>query len=698
MDNTTYNQGNVISEQVPRLSESNLGMLVDNIQGVDANMTSGVILDNTYNSHQGYRFIPSTISKNSIMFQFTLPNWCYSRDVSLNLQYIFRLGGESDYTPGVGLNASQVWYHDPIWSTAQLITDGGYHITNGGLLSIFRNMKIKLGNQVDIMTAFEKTKCGFHILNTWLRGKWDQKNTFALIDRWDAWYPYNSARTFTSQQSVSNNPFNIYYSKNTNPIDAQSDCIFERHLSRILAQKGLLRENDNDPVNKTRNGPDRFNEFVENVSISLDKLHSVFQQNILLPPGLQFILEFECPIYNNYNFEATSFPKDALWGQIGHVQCIYDNNMVYPNPTPDDLQFRKIEEFTNQLLILTSINATSTFNSIHANCVNMKTEIGRALQDKRIEKPLIYNYNQMVATKVGNYFAGQTVYNFSLPPNQNIASQLLFAWVNPIAVTSLTTAYIGTPNKPLSSYQFGNYEMQFVSAPPGNIGPYAFDGPATDAYAMGLNQVPHAASSLTPLPVPFKRIIISRGGFREVTIYGTYYDGFEGTGFSTSSGVVNTRQLQNACVLYRAQNLTPSSTQHYYDHLEEYQWRKINLNGERGERRMRFSGADGKQFANGKWMCVQMNPSYTDLGQYSGDQANYTLDITVELDMSITTSEQRSFLVDNLTEFVCVRVLPAQLSIAIDGTVKQYVWPNLLVDPNAVVSQNAPSAGPGGSV
>jgi hypothetical protein len=113
---------------------------------------------------------------------------------------------------------------------------------------------------------------------------------------------------------------------------------------------------------------------------------------------------------------------------------------------------------------------------------------------------------------------------------------------------------------------------------------------------------------------------------------------------------------------------------------------------------MRFSGADGKPYANGKWLCVQMNPCYTDLGQFSADTANYTLDITVELDMTITDSAARSFLVDQLTEFVCVRVLPAQISIAIDGTVRQYVWPNLLTSDGTVVAQNAPPAAAGGSI
>jgi hypothetical protein len=54
-------------------------------------------------------------------------------------------------------------------------------------------MRIKLGAQVDILTAFEKTKPAYHILNTWLRGKWDQRDVFALIDRWDAWYGCNAA-------------------------------------------------------------------------------------------------------------------------------------------------------------------------------------------------------------------------------------------------------------------------------------------------------------------------------------------------------------------------------------------------------------------------------------------------------------------------------------------------------------------------
>lgn len=689
---STFNQGNIVSTQIPSLNQAS-GDLVEMETDFKPHMVNKVVLDETFVGHQNYRFLPGTRNNNGFTFQFTLPNWTHTRDISLNLQYIFRLGGE-----GV---ISQRFEADPVWSTAELINKGGYHMTNGGLLSIFRNMKIKLGSQVDIFTAFEKQKCGYHILNTWLRGKWDQQNVFALIDRWDAWYPWNSGEIYTpysGTETVFSFPTPTY----TWPPSAQSDCIYERWLSRQLGKCGLLREADTDPGTFNQRGPDRFNEFVQNVSITMDKLHSIFQQNIILPPGLQFIIEFDCPIYQNYQLGVIeNFPANATWANIGSVMVpfSYTGNIPVPCSAPDDLTFKPVEYYKNNLFILTSINLTSVFNSVTLNSVNLKPEIARSLQSERIKKPLIYNFKQMVGTVVGKFFPGQTTYNFSLPPNQGIPTQFMFAWVNNQCTTVQARDYVGSPGMPQSSYTTGNYEEWSGNPPPPGVGALAYDGPAYDLYELGFGDVPHTCSSLTPLPVPYRRIIINRGGFQEVFLYGSFYDGLDKhTGFTASNpGVVNTRAIQNACVDYGAKNLTPDASRHYYDRLLEFQYEQSSLNNLGKIDRMNKWSFEYRRFTNAAWECFQMDPAAKDLGKFSSDQNAYTIDITMEMDLGLTDSINRTFLTDT-SQLICVRVLPAQISIGIDGTTKIYTWPNLLVDPTTVVSANPPPAGAGGSI
>jgi hypothetical protein len=228
-----------------------------------------------------------------------------------------------------------------------------------------------------------------------------------------------------------------------------------------------------------------------------------------------------------------------------------------------------------------------------------------------------------------------------------------------------------------------------------------------DSY--GLNEITYAerrfsGSSLTPLPVPMKRMIVRRGGFQEIFQYGTYYDGLgnnvgafcQSAGYGTGA-TKNNLWLANAVKLLGAKNLTPDSTQKYFDHLEEYQWDRKSLNGLGPiERRMKYSYTP-LMFTEGKWMCIQMNPCKNDTGQYSSDQNAYSVDVQIELDLDWQNSVNWTGLNAN-SKLICVRVLPAQLSAAIDGTVRIYTWPNLLISPNAVVSGNPPPAGPGGSI
>jgi hypothetical protein len=211
-------------------------------------------------------------------------------------------------------------------------------------------------------------------------------------------------------------------------------------------------------------------------------------------------------------------------------------------------------------------------------------------------------------------------------------------------------------------------------------------------------------TSNTPLPVYYKRVIVRRGGFQEIFQYGTYYDGLGVyTGFNAipptavNSATVNGRSIQNACSLLGAKNLTPDSTQTYFSHLEEYQWDRCSLNGLGPiERRMKFAYTP-QPFTEGKWDCFQVNPCKNDIGQYSSDQNAYSVDVQLEFDFSWPQSEQHMML-NSTAKLVCVRVLPSQISYAIDGTVRLYTWPNLLISPNAVVSGNPPPAGPGGSI
>jgi hypothetical protein len=197
-------------------------------------------------------------------------------------------------------------------------------------------------------------------------------------------------------------------------------------------------------------------------------------------------------------------------------------------------------------------------------------------------------------------------------------------------------------------------------------------------------------------------MIVRRGGFQEVYQYGTYYDGVgvNKYGFNSQLGneaAPDTALIQNAVTMFGVKNLTPDPSQKYFDHLEEYQFDRKSLNGLGPiERKTKFSYTP-MWFTEGKWNVFQLNPCKHDTGQYSSDQNAYTVDVQLELDLDIPLVEQYMGLTAN-SKLVCVRIMPAQLSYAIDGTVRIYTWPNLLISPNAVVSGNPPPAGPGGSI
>lgn len=719
---STFNSLPIVSTQVPSLEQVS-GGLVDKQIEFNPNMVSGVTLDSTFVSSQQFRYLP-TVSANVFTCQFTTPNWVHPRSLALNLQYIFRLGGDSDELDQINYPpfGSQNWQYDPVTSTGYRIKQGGYHITNGGLLSIFRNMKIKLGAQVDIMTAFEKTKCGFHILNTWLRGKWDQKNVFALIDRWDAWYGYAWANYTAGTQNYNGieqpitgmgcnsfTPFAPY----TNIPQQQSDCPYERWLSRVLADKGLCRETDNViGVNPTILGApntDRWNEALENVTISFDKLHAMFQQNIYLPPGLQIILEFEMPIYKNFQPGVVVRYPDATWSCIGYIcEPMWQNSRLM---NTDDINFQPVTAWKDNLVILTSINPTCIFNCITLNCVNLRPEIARSLQEARISNPLIYNYKQMVSNILGRYFPGQPNYDFVMPPDQCVPSQFYIAWIKRQA-GSCYVMQLGSDLPLVSRFAFEGEMVNPTSSwgkGPSDIGGFyalnAWDGPAPMVTQMIDNNVcPY--TSYTPLPVVYKRIIVQRGGYQEFFLYGTYYDDIKNTlGFaSIDPQTNNTRGIQNAVRTTGVHNLTADSSQEFMDRIGEYEYQKSSLNGlSETERLCKFSYTP-KWYTEGRWQLIQLNPMKQDLGKFPVDTSRYTLNIKIELDLSVAGSESNMLLHDpsaqdfGIAEFVVVRVLPAQISIAIDGTIRQYVWPNLLVNPNEALSVHPPPASAGGSI
>ena len=708
---STFNGGNVVSTQVPSLNfdGQNAGDLIKTVTGIQPNMVNGVTLDNTFVSHQQYRYLPYPVNNRTITWQFTTPNWCHVRDIAINLQCIFRLLGKS---PTQYVTAQ-------INETQNKMYAGGYHITNGGLLSMFQNMRIKMGAQVDILTAFEKTKSAFHICNTWLRGMWDQRTVFALIDRWDAWYPCGLATHFKcsingdATITAASATINSLYMRFFNTVDAmyqskQSDCHFERLLSRVLADKGLVSTATG--VSSGIGSDFRFIESIENVSFPFPFLHSLFQQNIMLPPGMQFIIEIDVPMYSDYVMPAAAGnapdpnPINALWANIGYVTDYSGMASVGANQL-DDTTFQKYAYYTLGSFIGVSVNQTSVFNSITMNTVNLKPEIARSLQDERIKRPLVYNFSQMVATTVGSYFPGQTVYNFTLPPNQAIPTQFLFAWVNPTTYSGPdnTGLFPGQPNSgtPTFNNAYANGVQNFAYGPPPTQS--YFDGPApmdSDSFDAVSPLRKFLGSSLTPLPVPLKRMIVRRGGFQEIFQYGTYYDGLGNNvgAFCQSATTANNFQwIANSVKLLGAKNLTPDATQKYFDHLEEYQWDRKSLNGLGPiERRMKYSYTP-LLFTEGKWSCIQMNPCKNDTGQYSSDQNAYSVDVQIEMDLDWLNSVNWTGLNAN-SKLICVRVLPAQLSAAIDGTVRIYTWPNLLISPNAVVSGNPPPAGPGGSI
>jgi len=715
---TTFNGGNVVSTQVPSLNfdGQNAGDLIKTITGIQPNMVSGVTLDNTFVGHQQYRYLPYPVNNRTMTFQWTTPNWCHFRDINLCIQLIFRM------SKGLATQGNQHSVH----FTKDKIKNGGYHMTNGGILSIFQNMRIKLGAQVDIFTAFEKTKSAYHILNSWLRGKWDQKDVFALIDRWDAWYGCNymsHPNPITANSYLNTNPTkpDELLSKEWDNVPfPQSDCVFERLLSRTLANRGLICVGDSGTSANEPNqilpsfSAGRITEFVENVSISFDKLHSLFQQNAMLPPGTQIIMEVDLPMYTNYDpMQVDNNPANALWSQIGWVAPVGSQQVFYVTKTSfDDITFQPYTSFELHSAILCAVNQTSVWNSIVMNCVNLKPEIARSLQDERIKRPLVYNYHQQIATTVGSFFPNQNTYNFTLPPNQAIPTQFLFAWVNPTgyAINAGTPAYPGsnvTSIQNRNRHVFRNQtNVQF-----NNLNDVARDQPTVfpqfDNTSGGSQQTfgtTFYGTSLTPLPVTYKRMIVRRGGFQEVYQYGTYYDGMGANKFGFNSqigtGTADSKVaiIQNAVSLFGVHNLTPDPSQKYFDHLEEYQFDRKSLNGLGPiERRTKYSYTPA-YLAEGKWQCFQLNPCKHDTGQYSSDQNAYTVDVQLELDLDWgTTIEQQMGLSAN-SKLVCVRIMPAQLSYAIDGTVRIYTWPNLLISPNAVVSGNPPPAGPGGSV
>jgi len=707
---TTFNGGNVVSTQVPSLNfdGENAGDLIKTITGVQPNMVNGVTLDNTFIGHQQYRYLPYPVNSRTITFQFTTPNWCHVRDMALNLQLIFRTGSNSSRTQ-VG--------QGPIDMTKKKIYHGMYHTTNGGILSMFQNMRIKLGAQVDIFTAFEKTKSAYHILNTWLRGKWDQMTVFALIDRWDAWYPSGITKgwnpnidvvTGTNKYTAAGLAGQFDFLQEIPPY-MQSDAVFERKLSRTLAEKGLLRTNvELDPANPVYGLGTILIQAVENVSIPFTALHSLFQQNIMLPPGLQFIIEAEVPMYTNFDIgaQAELEPANALWANIGFILPPYSDNVWGTNL--NDIDFQTQTQWAGCNPILVAVNQSSIFNSITMNCVNMKPEVARSLQDERIKRPLVYNYSQMIATTVGSYFPGQSVYNFTLPPNQAIPTQFIFGWVNPTMFLSETNAGTmpgnpdtttwTTPAQGAPAYGNGLFNLNNAAITTSTQGMYYPDGPGPFDNNVNRNFL---GSSFTPLPVNYKRMIVRRGGFQEIFQYGTYYDGIGANqmGIMRNTGTVASNNVcyQNTCTMLGVKNLTPDSTQKYFDHLEEYQWDRKSTNGLGPiERRLKYSYTS-EWLTEGKWCAFQVNPCKNDLGQYSSDQNAYSVDIQLEMDWDMPLSVRWSGLNSN-SKLVCIRVMPAQLSYAIDGTVRIYVWPNLLISPNAVVSGNPPPAGPGGSV
>jgi len=724
---STVNGGNVVSTEVPTLDfgGNDVGDLIRTITNVQPNMVSGVTLDNTFVGHKQFRFLPTQANENQMMWQFSTPNWCHVRDIAINLASIFRLGG-------VAGNRSQTKI-GPITQTRDKVYNGLYHMTNGGILGVFKNMSIKMGGQTDIFTAFEKNKSARHILNSWLRGKWDQFTIFSLIDRWDAWYPSGLTRGLNGnyQVNIKNaNQTNYQYFTNPQTPYQQSDNNYERRLSRVLADRALIAENSSDfGVNANRT----FTQIIENISFPFHTLHSLFQQNIILPPGIQFIIEFEIPGYVNFSQNYTTvdgivgaapYVPNAKWYSFGYVMPMYEDPMW--NDNFDDLTFQQVTAWPNKSVnYLVSIFWNSVFNSITMNCLDMKPEIARSLQDERIKRPLVYNYSQMVATTVGNFVPGQYVYNFTLPPNQAIPTQFLFAWVNP-------TMYLGPANSntfPLqpntSSYAPGsttigrnyttdpwNYQAPLEGYNNANTKVFAgtdidnefggFDGP--NPFDTNINRQ-FLGTSFTPLPIPYKRMILRRGGFQEIYQYGTYYDGlgnniyaFQMSEKRTFEPLKPSRQLVNAATLYGPKNITPDSTQKYFDHLEEYQWDKKSTNGLGPlERRMKYSYTQG-WLSEGKWCAFQVNPAKQDIGQYPSDQNAYTIDVVLEMDLDSTNNIVNWTGLNAQSMLVCVRVLPAQLSLSADGTCRTYVWPNLLVSPDIVVSANPPPAGPGGAV
>jgi hypothetical protein len=706
---TTFNGGNVVSTQVPSLNfdGQNAGDLIKTITGLQPNMVNGVTLDNTYVGHQQYRYLPYPVNARTMTFQWTTPNWCHFRDISLNLQLIFRM-------PRGAITQFNL---SPVNATSQKIRAGLYHITTGGILSIFQNMRVKLGAQVDIFTAFEKTKPAYHILNTWMRGKWDQKAIFALIDRWDAWYGCSAVNAMNPNRLVTNAsaqgyPYLMQDTPNSVIPTRQSDNPYERLLSQILAQRGLLSVTDNAatestivvmPVNDTRT-----NQIVENISISFDKLHSLFQQNAMLPPGTQIIMEIDLPMYSDFDFSVVTMnPSNALWANIGWVAppCDCNGNGTAINPNTDDLTFQTAQYWDTQNSILCAVNQTSMWNSIVMNCVNLKPEIARSLQDERIKRPLVYNYHQQIATTVGNWFDGQSVYNFTLPPNQAIPTQFLFGWINTsIQAYRTGETYPGSgfatlgANTKLATSTVTNSNLVLTNA-------LAKDGPnAFQNFSAGTVSTFDGffyGSSLTPLPVQYKRAIVRRGGFQEIYQYGNYYDGNGiykyGVATTASTPGTTVALIQNAISLFGVKNLSPDPSQNYFDHLEEYQFDRKSVNGLGPiERKMKYSYTP-QWLTEGKWSVFQLNPCKHDTGQYSSDQNAYTVDVQLEVDLDLPNLSKWMGLSNN-SKLVCVRIMPAQLSYAIDGTVRIYTWPNLLISPNAVVSGNPPPAGPGGSI
>jgi len=624
---TTANAGTVVSTPFPSFEMPEGGLVNVSTNAASFQHVELVNLDNTYITHKQFRNLPTTQSSERMVFQFVVPEPVHCRDICLNLQIII-----TQLTKVTDAVANQ---ND---DTNAALLANNYTLNAGGILGMFKNTRICIG-QTEIQSDYEKQKYYYHMLNANLRGVLEQRNTFGLID--DFFPNYSQGQGGVNFALINDHAHN-------------------KLLSKVIAQKKVQFSEDN--------ARDYANDIIENISIPLAYFHSVFQQDRIIPPGVQFILDFKLPMYMNYAGAVAGAGRQAANAYFHPIICcpnvvctaakdanaqalsyyFTDDYMSYTN-NPNGIAGLDQTQF-----IGVAVNYGSAINCVSMNCRTVAPSIMKAVTEQRIQTPMVWNYTCYQKSGVGNFVIGQANYTFNLPPNQVVPQEFNFYW------------------ETLQGH---------VTKIPAN---------GVNGTAWGAAQWT-AAFPYTPLPVRYKRITVLRGGYQEIFLYNTYFNSLTAAGVSQLAGSRTDMRLLGVY------NLSQETTHMYFDRLKDLSWNRLNLTG---RTEFKYLYSYDTLGCYGRHMTFQMNPMSMDRGIYSQDQNPYNVSVTFEFDFSVLEQMTQGLAardatngpIKSMAQFVCVRAIPAQMSITFDNTVKQFMWPNLLINNQMPISGTGPPA------